>query len=129
MGRGLTPADFRLQVAALPLGVWRDADPQGALALAGPNAARSRAASASHLTGWFSWFADALHLAFTVLALTWTIGMIAKPKYFPLPLDLFIYPILGFFVFKAAFGINPVRVPCSWKTRSRSAAAVPRARN
>jgi hypothetical protein len=34
-----------------------------------------------------------------------------------LPLDLFIYPILGFFVFKAVFGLwlYRVRVPCSWK--------------
>ncbi|MEP6940771.1 MAG: benzoate transporter, partial [Rudaea sp.] len=33
------------------------------------------------------------------------------------PLDLFIYPLLGFFVFKAAIGVilYRVRVPCSWK--------------
>jgi hypothetical protein len=69
------------------------------------------------LTGWFSWFADALHLAFTMLALAWTAGMIGLPEYFTLPLDLFIYPILGFFVFKAVIGIwlYRVRVPCSWK--------------
>jgi hypothetical protein len=118
MGRGLTPADFtayksqryRWAFGAMQIlkARWDWLTERGPL---------SGGQRFHFLTGWFSWFADALHLVFTVLALTWTIGMIAKPKYFPLPLDLFIYPILGFFVFKAAFGIilYRVRVPCSWK--------------
>jgi len=118
MGRGLTPADFtayksqryRWAFGAMQIlkARWHWLTERGPL---------TGGQRFHFLTGWFSWFADALHLAFTVLALSWTIGMIAKPKYFPLPLDLFIYPILGFFVFKAAFGIilYRVRVPCSWK--------------
>ena len=69
------------------------------------------------LTGWFSWFADALHLVFTLLALIWTAGMIGLPSIFSLPLDLFLIPLIGFFTCKALFGIilYRVRVPCSWK--------------
>ena len=69
------------------------------------------------LTGWFSWFADALHLVFTLMSIGWTIGMIGWPQYFTLPLRLFLVPIIGFFLSKAIFGIvlYRVRVPCSWK--------------
>jgi cellulose synthase/poly-beta-1,6-N-acetylglucosamine synthase-like glycosyltransferase len=68
------------------------------------------------LTGWFSWFADALHLVFTMASLVWTVGMIANPENFSLPLDLFVIPVLGFFVLKAFFGpaLYRFRVPCSW---------------
>ncbi len=118
MGRGLTPADFtayksqryRWAFGAMQIlkGRW------GWMTRKGPLTGGQRF---HFLTGWFSWFADALHLAFTLLALAWTAGMLALPEYFALPLDLFIYPILGFFVFKAAVGIilYRVRVPCSWK--------------
>ncbi len=68
------------------------------------------------LTGWFSWFADALHLVFTMASLVWTVGMIADPEHFSLPLDLFVIPVLGFFVLKAFFGpaLYRGRVPCGW---------------
>ena len=118
MGRGLTPADFtayksqryRWAFGAMQIlkARWHWLTERGPL---------TYGQRFHFLTGWFSWFADALHLAFTLLALAWTAGMIGLPEYFNLPLDLFIYPILGFFVFKAAFGIilYRVRVPCSWK--------------
>ncbi len=118
MGRGLTPADFtayksqryRWAFGAMQIlkARWHWLTDRGPLTLG---------QRFHFLTGWFSWFADALHLVFTVLALLWTAGMIGLPQYFNLPLDLFIYPILGFFVFKAAIGIilYRVRVPCSWK--------------
>jgi hypothetical protein len=69
------------------------------------------------LTGWFSWFGDALHLVFTLMAMLWTLGMVVAPQYFTLPMYLFLVPLIGFFIFKAAFGIilYRVRVPCSWK--------------
>ena len=118
MGRGLTPADFtayksqryRWAFGAMQIlkGRW------GWMTRKGPLTGGQRF---HFLTGWFSWFADALHLAFTMLALLWTAGMLGLPQYFALPLDLFIYPIIGFFVFKAAIGIilYRVRVPCSWR--------------
>jgi len=47
----------------------------------------------------------------------WTLGMVLAPRWFTLPMYLFLVPLIGFFVFKAAFGIilYRVRVPCSWK--------------
>jgi exo-beta-1,3-glucanase (GH17 family)/cellulose synthase/poly-beta-1,6-N-acetylglucosamine synthase-like glycosyltransferase len=118
MGRGLTPADFtayKSQRYRWAFGAMQILKARWHwLTERGPLSAGQRF---HFLTGWFSWFADALHLAFTMLALTWTAGMIGLPEYFTLPLDLFIYPILGFFVFKAVIGIwlYRVRVPCSWK--------------
>jgi exo-beta-1,3-glucanase (GH17 family)/cellulose synthase/poly-beta-1,6-N-acetylglucosamine synthase-like glycosyltransferase len=118
MGRGLTPADFtayKSQRYRWAFGAMQILKARWHwLTERGPLTAGQRF---HFLTGWFSWFADALHLAFTLLALAWTAGMVGLPEYFNLPLDLFIYPILGFFVFKAAFGIilYRVRVPCSWK--------------
>jgi len=118
MGRGLTPADFtayKSQRYRWAFGAMQILKARWHwMADRGPLSAGQRF---HFLTGWFSWFADALHLAFTMLALAWTAGMIGLPEYFNLPLDLFIYPILGFFVFKAVIGIwlYRVRVPCSWK--------------
>jgi hypothetical protein len=68
------------------------------------------------LTGWFSWFADALLLIFTLMAIYWTAGMIAWPQYFSLPMQLFLIPVIGFFFAKAIFGIvlYRARVPCGW---------------
>jgi hypothetical protein len=69
------------------------------------------------LTGWFSWFADALHLVFTMMALLWTAGMIGLPQYFSLPMKLFLIPVIGFFIAKVVFGVvlYRARVPCSWR--------------
>ena len=115
MGRGLTPADFtayksqryRWAFGAMQIlkARWHWMTERGPL---------TSGQRFHFLTGWFSWFADALHLAFTLMALTskrparsdcrnistcrWICSFI---------------PILGFFVFKAAFGIilYRVRVP------------------
>ncbi|MEO7198695.1 MAG: glycosyltransferase [Dokdonella sp.] len=119
MGKGLTPADFTayksqrfrwafgaMQIMKARLGwmVRRDSP-------------LTRGQKFHFLTGWFSWFADALHLVFTMMAIVWTIGMVGWPKYFTLPMELFLIPIIGFFISKAVFGIvlYRARVPCGWK--------------
>jgi exo-beta-1,3-glucanase (GH17 family)/cellulose synthase/poly-beta-1,6-N-acetylglucosamine synthase-like glycosyltransferase len=68
------------------------------------------------LTGWFSWFADALHLVFAFAALAWTAGAIVHPGVFTLPLDLYLLPVLVFLGCKALFGpvLYRARVRCSW---------------
>jgi hypothetical protein len=119
MGRGLTPADFKayksqryrwafgaMQIMKARFG-W----------MVGKDSTLTRGQRYHFLTGWFSWFADALHLVFTLMAIAWTVGMIAWPKYFTLPMKLFLVPIIGFFVSKAVFGIALYRkrVPCSWQ--------------
>jgi fructose-specific phosphotransferase system IIC component len=42
--------------------------------------------------------------------------MVGWPKFFTLPMELFLIPIIGFFISKAVFGIvlYRKRVPCSW---------------
>jgi exo-beta-1,3-glucanase (GH17 family)/glycosyltransferase involved in cell wall biosynthesis len=114
-GRGLTPADFksfksqrfRWAFGAMQIlkGRWRW------LVQRGPLTAGQRF---HFLTGWFSWFGDALHFVFTFAALLWTIGMLALPEHFTLPVDLFLIPLLGFFIAKAAFGpiLYALRVKC-----------------
>ncbi|WP_062537229.1 glycosyltransferase family 2 protein [Mizugakiibacter sediminis] len=118
MGKGLTPADFkayksqrtRWAFGAMQIlkGRW------GWLVRKGPLTAGQRF---HFLTGWFSWFADALHLVFTLMALYWTAGMIGLPQVFSLPMQLFLVPVIGFFFAKAAFGIvlYRARVPCGWR--------------
>jgi exo-beta-1,3-glucanase (GH17 family)/glycosyltransferase involved in cell wall biosynthesis len=118
MGKGLTPADFkayksqryRWAFGAMQIlkGRWSWMTQRGPL---------SAGQRFHFLTGWFSWFADALHLIFTLMALFWTAGMIAYPQYFSLPMQLFMIPVIGFFFAKAIFGIvlYRARVPCSWR--------------
>ncbi|WP_449429233.1 glycosyltransferase family 2 protein [Rhodanobacter umsongensis] len=117
MGKGLTPADFkayksqryRWAFGAMQIlkGRWSWMTQRGPL---------SAGQRFHFLTGWFSWFADALHLIFTLMALFWTAGMVAYPQYFSLPMQLFLIPVIGFFFAKAIFGIvlYRARVPCSW---------------
>jgi hypothetical protein len=117
MGKGLTPADFkayksqryRWAFGAMQIlkGRW------SWMTRKGPLSAGQRF---HFLTGWFSWFADALHFVFTMMGLLWTAGMIYAPEYFNLPMQLFLIPVIGFFFAKAIFGIvlYRARVPCSW---------------
>lgn len=117
MGKGLTPADFkayksqryRWAFGAMQIlkGRWDWMTKRGPL---------SSGQRFHFLTGWFSWFADALHLIFTMMAIFWTAGMVAFPTIFNLPMQLFLIPVIGFFFAKAIFGIvlYRVRVPCSW---------------
>jgi exo-beta-1,3-glucanase (GH17 family) len=117
MGKGLTPADFkayksqryRWAFGAMQIlkGRWSWMVQRGPL---------SGGQRFHFLTGWFSWFADALHLIFTLMALFWTAGMVAYPQYFSLPMQLFLIPVIGFFFAKAIFGIvlYRARVPCGW---------------
>ena len=117
LGRGLTPdgfGAFKTQRYRWAFGAmqilkrhWR------ALLLPGRLAAGQRY---HFLTGWFSWFADALHLLFAFGALAWTAGAIAAPGIFTLPLDLYLVPVLVFLGCKAFFGpvLYRARVDCSW---------------
>src|SRR5690606_37607051 len=82
-GRGVTPADFaayksqRFRWAFGAMQIlrrhWRELLLRGSL---------SAAQRYHFLPGWFSWFADALHLVFALLALAWTAGMLVAPGWF-----------------------------------------------
>ncbi|WP_291226321.1 glycosyltransferase [Dokdonella sp.] len=119
MGKGLTPADFKAYKSQR----YRWAFGAMQIMKARLDWMISKASTLTRgqrfhfLTGWFSWFGDALHLVFTLMAMLWTLGMVLAPQYFMLPMYLFLVPLIGFFLFKAAFGIilYRVRVPCSWR--------------
>lgn len=126
MGKGVTPADFRAYKSqryrwafgAMQIlkGRWDWMVKRGPLTLG---------QRFHFLTGWFSWFADALHMVFTLMALGWTAGMLLAPTLFSLPMQLFLIPVLGFFVAKAVFGIilYRARVPCGWRDTLMAAIA------
>lgn len=126
LGRGLTPSNFagyksqrfRWAFGAMQILKRRWNWLWGRRDRSDPRAGGLTAGQRFHfLTGWFSWFADALHLFFTLASLAWTVGMLLNPENFSLPLDLFVIPVLGFFVLKAAFGpsLYRARVPCGWR--------------
>jgi len=116
LGRGLTPAD----ISALKSQRFRWAF--GAMQILRKRGAwlfRERRLTLGQrfhfLTGWFSWFADALHSAFSLLAIAWTVGMLWLPQLFDLPLPLYLVPVLVLFLAKAGFGLFSYfkRVDCT----------------
>lgn len=117
LGKGLTPANFaaiksqRFRWAFGAMQILKRHLP----ALVGPS--RLNMAQRYHfLTGWFTWFGDALQLVFTFASLVWTIMMIAAPKSFGLPMTVLVAPMLGFMTFKAAMGPILYRrtMECPW---------------
>ncbi|MEO8938047.1 MAG: glycosyltransferase family 2 protein [Burkholderiaceae bacterium] len=131
LGRGLTPSNFsgyksqrfRWAFGAMQIlkrrwnWLWGRQDKLSPGSLARKPRGLTAGQRFHFLTGWFSWFADALHLFFTLASLAWTVGMLLNPENFSLPLDLFVIPVLGFFVLKAYFGpsLYRARVPCGWR--------------
>jgi len=123
MGQGLTPADFtayksqRFRWAFGAMQILK-AHGKSLLGLGQTGGALLSTGQRYHfLTGWFGWFADALHLVFTFMALAWSFGMLLNRELFAMPLTLFLLPVLGFCVLKAVFGITlyRARVDCSWR--------------
>ena len=118
LGRGLTPADFgafKVQRFRWAFGAMQILKRHlRALLLGGGGLDTGQ--RYHFLTGWFSWFADALHLVFAFGALAWTAGAIVAPGVFTLPLDLYLVPVLVFLACKALFGpvLYRARVDCSW---------------
>lgn len=117
-GRGVTPADFaafKSQRFRWAFGAMQILKAHLGELLAG---FRLSPGQRYHfLTGWFGWFADALHLGFSLLAIAWTLGLLWAPGAFSLPHSLFLVPVLGFVLAKGAFGILLYRrlVPCGWR--------------
>jgi exo-beta-1,3-glucanase (GH17 family)/cellulose synthase/poly-beta-1,6-N-acetylglucosamine synthase-like glycosyltransferase len=117
-GKGLTPADF----AAIKSQRFRWAF--GAMqilkahlrALIGPG--KLTLPQRYHfLTGWFSWFGDALQLVFAFASLVWTFLMLLAPASFSMPVVIMVAPMLGFMAFKAALGPILYRstMKCPWR--------------
>lgn len=123
MGQGLTPADFtayKSQRFRWAFGAMQILKAHGKTLLGLNKTSGEKLSSGQRyhfLTGWFGWFADALHLVFTLMALAWSFGMLVNRELFAMPLTLFLLPVLGFCVLKAVFGITlyRARVDCSWR--------------
>jgi exo-beta-1,3-glucanase (GH17 family)/cellulose synthase/poly-beta-1,6-N-acetylglucosamine synthase-like glycosyltransferase len=66
------------------------------------------------IAGWLPWVGDALHLLFTLSAMVWSVGVLAAPHVFGLPLALFVVPLAVFFTVRLV--LVPLlylrRVPC-----------------
>ena len=77
------------------------------------------------VTGWLPWVGDALGLAFLLMGLVWSIGLIAEPARFEFPIVLFMVPSIGLFFFKLAqiSALYGARVPCGWRDRAGAAIA------
>ena len=77
------------------------------------------------VTGWLPWVGDALGLAFLIMGLAWSVGLIAAPMRFEFPIVLFMVPSIGLFFFKLAqiFALYSARVACGWRDRAGAAMA------
>jgi len=128
MGRGLTPADFaayksqrfRWAFGAMQILRRHRRELLGRELLGRHRSSAEQLTSGQRyhfLTGWFGWFADALHLVFSLLLMLWTLGMLLDHTMFSMPLSLFLVPVLGFCLVRAVFGIAlyRARVDCSWR--------------
>ena len=105
LGRGLTPSDF--SAIKSQRFRWAFGAMQILKAHLGAIIGKSRLTLAQRyhfLTGWFSWFGDALQLVFALGSLAWTVGMLHWPHAFGLPVAALALPVLGFMIFKAALG-------------------------
>jgi exo-beta-1,3-glucanase (GH17 family)/cellulose synthase/poly-beta-1,6-N-acetylglucosamine synthase-like glycosyltransferase len=77
------------------------------------------------VTGWLPWVGDALGLAFLVMGLLWSIGLVVSPMRFEFPIVLFMVPSIGLFFFKIVqiFALYGAKVPCGWRDRAGAAIA------
>ncbi len=77
------------------------------------------------VTGWLPWVGDALGVAFLLMGLVWSIGLIVEPMRFEFPIVLFMVPSIGLFFFKLAqiFALYGAKVPCGWRDRAGAAIA------
>lgn len=75
--------------------------------------------------GWLPWIGDALGLAFLVLGLVWSLGLVLAPMTYEFPIVLFMIPSIGLFFFKLAqiFTLYGAKVKCGMKDRVGAAIA------
>ena len=67
------------------------------------------------VAGWLPWFSDALALMFTIASLILTTMLVLNPLHSELPINAFLLPTIGLFVFKIVRGLwlYKARVACS----------------
>ncbi|MCG3202875.1 MAG: hypothetical protein NFCOHLIN_02761 [Gammaproteobacteria bacterium] len=126
-GRGLTPETFsayknqrfRWVFGAVQIirGHWRK--------LLGLQPGLSPGQRFHFIGGWLPWFADAVHVVFTLGGIFWTVGILASPRYFEFPMRDFIWPVMAVFAFKLlhSLALYRARVKCGWLDRIGAAVA------
>jgi exo-beta-1,3-glucanase (GH17 family)/cellulose synthase/poly-beta-1,6-N-acetylglucosamine synthase-like glycosyltransferase len=77
--------------------------------------ALTRAQRYHFVAGWLPWFADALHYVITWIWIFWAVAMMAWPEVFGPPLSVFLYPVMGAFLFRLVHfvALYRSRVNCS----------------
>ena len=75
--------------------------------------------------GWLPWVGDALGLAFLMVGLVWSVGLIVAPMRVEFPIVLFMLPSIGLFGFKLAqiLALYRSRVDCGLSDRLGAALA------
>ena len=116
-GRGLLPDSFqayRQQRFRWAYGAMQILRGHWTSLLARPGRGLSLGQRYHYLAGWLPWLADGLHLAVSLFALVWTLGLIALPGLFHFPLSLFVVTVLGYVGFKLAklLWLYQARVGC-----------------
>ncbi len=77
--------------------------------------ALTRAQRYHFVAGWLPWFADAFHYIITWIWVFWALAMMAWPAVFGPPLSVFLYPVMGAFLFRLVHfvALYRNRVKCS----------------
>ena len=77
------------------------------------------------VTGWLPWVGDALGLAFMLVGLVWSVGLVVAPMRVEFPIVLFMLPSIGLFGFKLAqiLALYRSRVDCGLADRLGAALA------
>ncbi len=77
------------------------------------------------VAGWLPWFGDSMHLIFTLGMLAWTLGMLALPERFEMPIMAFILPAaaLSLFNMVRSIWLYYAKVPCNLARRLTAAMA------
>jgi exo-beta-1,3-glucanase (GH17 family)/cellulose synthase/poly-beta-1,6-N-acetylglucosamine synthase-like glycosyltransferase len=120
VGTGLVPSDFsayqrqRRRWALGAVQILRKHKRELFWPRAAPHAKLKPAQRYHFIAGWLPWVGDALHLLFTLSAMVWSVGVLAAPHIFGLPLALFVVPLAVFFTVRLV--LVPLlylrRVPC-----------------
>jgi exo-beta-1,3-glucanase (GH17 family)/cellulose synthase/poly-beta-1,6-N-acetylglucosamine synthase-like glycosyltransferase len=104
-GRGLTPdtfSDYKAQRYRWALGAVQILRRHGGKLLGLEPSKLTLGQRFHYLTGWLAWLGDGANLVCNIVAIGWSLFMIASPEAFLPPLATFSAFMLGLFVFKLA---------------------------
>ena len=116
-GRGLTPdrfRDYRAQRFRWALGATQILRRHGKRLIGLEPCKLSLGQRFHYLTGWAAWLGDGLNLAFNIIAIAWSVLMVALPLEFFAPVAIFSSFVLALFLFKLA------KMTCLYRSQVRA---------